>query len=208
LVSAATNGTTHRRTPRVGSAVKYRTIVADPPWPIADVRSRPWCRKGGRRARDTYLPYDLMTVDAIQALPVAELAEPDAHLFLWVTAQFNSQGIGMATARAWGFERVSEIVWEKPNFGLGAFPRPTHEILLISRRGKLPFTGPRNVRSVQRWAVEYDTTNHGKQHSRKPEGAMDLIEQASPGPYIELFGRRQRLGWDTWGNECFQSVAL
>lgn len=182
----------------MSSGRQYRTIVADPPWPIADLRSRPWCRKGGRRRRDTFLPYDVMTLEAIQALPVSALADADAHLFLWVTAQFNSEGVGVATARAWGFERVSEIVWEKPNFGLGAFPRPTREILLVCRRGTLPFGGPRNVRSVQKWAVSY-TNNGGKAHSQKPEAAMDLIEMVSPGPYVELFSRRHRLGWDVHG---------
>jgi N6-adenosine-specific RNA methylase IME4 len=179
--------------------MKYRTIVADPPWPIADPRSRPWCRRGGRRRRDTFLPYDLMTIADIQRLPVSDLAEPDAHLFLWVTATFNAMGYGVQVAGAWGFERVAEFVWEKPNFGMGAFPRPTHEILMVCCRGALPFNGPRNVRSVQKWRIEY-TNNGGKAHSQKPEAAMDLIEQVSPGPYVELFSRRHRLGWDVWGN--------
>lgn len=50
--------------------------------------------------------------------------------------------------------------------------------------------------------------NTGKQHSRKPEGAQDLIERISPGPYLELFARRQRLGWDTWGDQALAHVAL
>lgn len=148
-----------------------------------------------------------MTLDAICALPVRALAEEDAHLFLWVTAYFNAEGHGIRTARAWGFERVAEIVWEKPNFGMGAFPRPTHEILMICRRGDLSFVGPRNVRSVQKWAVSY-TNNGGKAHSQKPEAAMDLIEQVSPGPYVELFSRRHRLGWDVWGNESANTAEM
>jgi N6-adenosine-specific RNA methylase IME4 len=122
--------------------VKYCTVVADPPWPIADPASRPWCSKGGRRRRDTFLPYDLMSLIDIQRLPVSGLAERDAHLFLWVTATFNAMGYGVQVADAWGFERVAEIVWEKPNFGLGAFPRPTHEILMVCRRGVLPPPAP------------------------------------------------------------------
>lgn len=80
--------------------MKYRTIVADPPWPIADVRSRPWIHAGSRRARATQLPYSLMTVDDICALPVSNLAEDDAHLYLWITTGFNRQGIGIRVAGA------------------------------------------------------------------------------------------------------------
>jgi len=45
-------------------------------------------------------------------------------------------------------------------------------------------------------------------HSAKPEAFIDLVEQVSPGPYLELFARRQRLGWDTWGNEALEHVEL
>jgi len=187
----------------------YRTICADPPWPIGDPRRRLRMGAGGRRRRSTELSYCLMSVDDIIALPVAPLADDDAHLFLWVTAQFNAEGVGVQVARAWGFERVSEIVWEKNNFGMGAFPRPTHEILMVCRRGSLPFNAPANVRSVQKWGVAYARNGKtGKEHSRKPEAAMDLIEQVSPGPYLELFSRRHRLGWDVWGDQSAGTVAL
>lgn len=162
---------------------RYRTIVADPPWPMAEVRCRPWSGAGGRRRRATRFPYATMSLDDIMALPVSEMAEDDAHLYLWVPAKLNREGKGVATAKAWGFEVVSEIVWLKPSFGMGRFPRPGHEIVLVCRRGHLPFTAPFNV------------------HSAKPDGFMDLVEIASPGPYLELFSRRARLGWDTWGDE-------
>ena len=186
----------------------YRTIVADPPWPVkGDAQIQPWViGPGGRRKRATVWQYPLMTLAEIHALPVADLAEEDAHLYLWTTAKLNARGLGIATLEAWGFKWVGEIVWRKSNFGMGAFPRPQHEILIVARRGKLPFTR-RDVGSVLDWKQDY-TANGGKRHSVKPEGALDLIESASPGPYIELFARRQRLGWDTWGNECFNHVEM
>jgi N6-adenosine-specific RNA methylase IME4 len=67
------------------------------------------------------------------------------------------------------------------------------------------FRGRRDVRSVQRWSQRYDK-NHGKRHSAKPEGAIDLIEEFSPAPYVELFARRHRLGWDVWRNESANSA--
>jgi len=189
--------------------VKYRTIVADPPWPVvgdAAVMVPPWCGKGGRRTRDTFFPYETQCYEWIDSLPVANLAEADAHLYLWVPAWLNREGIGVRTVRAWGFECVSEIVWAKPNFGLGKFPRPQHEILLVCRRGTLPFR-LNDVGSVQRWRQTYEN-GKGKWHSAKPEAAMDLIEQASPPPYVELFSRRHRLFWDVWGNESANTAML
>ena len=183
----------------------YRTIVADPPWPFHDARSRPWASKGGRRSRDTFFPYEVQSLEWIEALPVAGLAEAEAHLYLWVPAGFNREGIGVRVARAWGFDVVSEIVWDKINFGLGKFPRPQHEILLVCRRGSLPFE-TRNNGSVQRWHAPRAKGNGGRIHSAKPEGSYDLIEAASPGPYIELFSRRARLGWATWGDEALHGT--
>lgn len=184
--------------------------MADPPWRLvgdATARTRPWASKGGRRARETFFPYKTQTLEWIQSLPVATLAEDDAHLYLWVPASFNREGHGAATARAWGFNVVSEIVWDKINFGLGKFPRPQHEILLVCRRGSLPFE-TRNNGSVQRWHAPRAKNNGGRIHSAKPDGSFDLIEQASPGPYVELFSRRSRLGWDAWGDESLQTAEL
>lgn len=187
--------------------MKYRTIVADPPWPVGDIRLRPWVMgAGGRRKRATVMPYNLMPMDAIKALPVADMAEDDAHLYLWITAELNARGEGIAVCDAWGFRRIGEIVWRKNNFGMGAFPRPQHEIIVVARRGRLPF-GRRDVGSVQQWAQDY-SANGGKRHSVKPEGFLDLVESTSPGPYLEMFARRNRLGWDTWGNECLEHVAV
>lgn len=179
--------------------MRYRTIVADPPWPFHDARSRPWASKGGRRRRDTVFPYEVQPLEWIEALPVADVAAPDSALFLWVPAGFNREGIGVRVARAWGFDPFSEIVWDKINFGLGKFPRPQHEILLVCRRGKHSFE-TRNNGSVQRWHAPRMKNNGGRIHSAKPDGSYDLIEAASPGPYLELFARRQRLGWDALGD--------
>jgi N6-adenosine-specific RNA methylase IME4 len=147
-----------------------------------------------------------MTLEEIEALPVADLAEPDAHLYLWITAGLNRQGVGVRVAQAWGFEVVSEIVWAKRNFGLGVFPRPQHEPLLVCRRGKLPFNVT-NAGSVQTW--DHPRRHDGsKIHSAKPDAAIDLIEQASPGPYVELFARRARFGWDYYGDESLGTAEM
>jgi N6-adenosine-specific RNA methylase IME4 len=185
----------------------YRTIVADPPWPMKEVRRRAWGGSGGRRRRATAFPYQTTPIEWIKQLPVGQWAESDAHLYLWVPAKLNREGLGVRTATAWGFKVLSEIVWKKRNFGLGAFPRPQHEILLVCRRGKLPFR-LRNIGSVQEWPHLYHPNNGGKRHSGKPHGAYNLIEAASPGPYLELFARDWRPGWDAWGDEAPGAIPL
>jgi N6-adenosine-specific RNA methylase IME4 len=40
-----------------------------------------------------------------------------------------------------------------------------------------------------------------REHSRKPDEIYDIIEECSPGPYLELFARFRREGWTQWGNE-------
>jgi N6-adenosine-specific RNA methylase IME4 len=176
-----------------GLTPPYATIVADPPWPTT------WNgAPGGRRARDTRLSYSLLPVEGIAGLPVSELAAKNAHLWLWVTPQLNRRGVGVQVAEAWGFRVHDEMVWRKPNFGAGAFPRHGHEILLVCRRYNALAPRRRDVHPVQDWRSPY-TDNGGKAHSRKPDGAYDLIAEVSPAPRVELFARSPRLGWDHWG---------
>ena len=191
---------------------RYRTIVADPPWPLQ--WSMPKFRNGGKWKPGRYeikkreLGYETMPVDAIAALSVEAIAERDAHLFLWVPDQFLIDGSAKLVAEAWGFSPGRLIVWHKPQWGLGTFPRPQHESLLVCKRGSLPFT-VNNAGSVQRWPTpRLNGGNRGKSHSAKPDAALDLIEQASPGPYVELFARRARFGWDYWGDQSLETATL
>lgn len=184
---------------------KYRTIIADPPWEINRRMGT-----GGRRANATEVPYDFMDVDAIKALPVEDLADDGAHLFLWTTRKNFREGIAADVARAWGFEPVGEIVWGLRNPGMGSSGLGNdHEPVLVARRGNLPFTGP--MMGVWFWRQTYEYGSAGvpqKVHSAKPTGFHELVEQASPGPYLELFARTEHLGWDTWGNESLGTAEM
>lgn len=186
----------------------YVTIAADPPWPIewrggsARRDGRGVVRYGGKVA----LPYKPMSIDDICALPVDRVAAADAHLYLWIPDRFLVEGVAARVARAWGFKPGRCIVWwAKRGYGLGTFPRPAHEALVVCKRGSLPFAVS-NEGSVQEWKQPYE--RGARKHSAKPEGAYDLIERASPGPYLELFARRGRLGWDHWGDEALQTAEL
>ena len=200
--------------------MKYRSILADPPWPFQ------WGGgKGGRRRRETELGYKTMTIEEIAAFNVQALAASTANLFLWATDEVYREGQAVSVARAWGFEPVGvSLVWCKDNFGPGLFPRPGHEHLLVCRtkgkkaiwtqewnetKGEMDWIYEvKATMSWQRWGQERGAKNGGKQHSRKPEGAADLIEIVSPGPYLEMFSRRTRFGWDSWGDQGLTHVNL
>jgi N6-adenosine-specific RNA methylase IME4 len=185
---------------------RYRTIVADPPWEFV------WNgAPGGRRRNQTDDGYKKMPLSWImEAGRYLPLGCGGATLFLWTTQDVLHRGDAWKVAGAWGFgERVGEFIWRKPNFGAGAFPRIGHETCVIYKRGRgsLKPDAPRDVHSVQTWAQDY-SNNSGKKHSAKPDGLYDLIEQAHEGPYLELFARRARFGWDYWGDQSLGTAEM
>ncbi|MCL5736982.1 MAG: MT-A70 family methyltransferase [Actinobacteria bacterium] len=176
--------------------MKYRTIVADPPWHYKSTLP------GWQGATDTprsTVPYGTMSIDEIAALPVRDLANVDAHLYLWTTN--THMEYAWKIARAWGFKPSTTLVWCKPPRGFAGFPtyNSTTEFVLFCRRGSL--------KATQRIDTSWFEWPRGS-HSAKPEAFLDMVEQVSPGPYLELFARRNRLGWDTWGNECCEHISL
>lgn len=197
----------------------FKTIVADPPWQMKWTGGAA-TRKNGRgevhinHKFKAPLPYETMSIDAICALPIGDMATAAAHLYLWIPDQFLIAGDGARVAAAWGFTPIRLLVWRKTGFGLGRFPRPQHEAVIVCKRGSLPFAIA-DVGSVQTWKMPYKriVTSTGRagaarDHSRKPEELQDLVERASPGPYLELFARRARPGWSSWGDQVASDVAM
>lgn len=45
-------------------------------------------------------------------------------------------------------------------------------------------------------------------HSVKPDAFLDMVEAALPGPYLEMFARRARFGWDYWGDESLGTAEI
>jgi N6-adenosine-specific RNA methylase IME4 len=181
--------------------LSYRTIVADPPWTVERV-----IRAGGRRARSTEVPYAMLSIDEIAALPVAEIADDDAHLYLWSTRRLFREGAAATVARAWGFDPVGEVIWGLRNPGMGTRSHANdHEPILVAVRGSLPFTASEPM-GVHFWRQLY--VGGGKAHSAKPEAFLDAVEAWSPAPRAELFARRARFGWDyPLGNQALGGVA-
>ncbi len=178
--------------------MKYRTIVADPPWDY-DRTGVTFHDATGGAFTGTGPPYDSMSLGEMVDLPIRELAERDAHLYLWTTQRYIRDGFWLA--EAWGFNVSSVLVWCKPIRGwtVGGTFMSTTEFALFCRRGSLKA----KTRIDRQW-FEWPRAAH----SAKPEAFLDLVEQVSPGPYLELFARRNRLGWDTWGNEALEHVQM
>ena len=170
---------------------RYRTIVADPPWETK--RGPEWGSNGAKRP----LTYPTMTLKAIAWVPVRRVAEDDAHLYIWTINKYLRQTYHIA--QVWGFEPSTVLVWcKRPNgLGLGGTYSLTTEYVLFARRGHLAAT--------KRVDTTWFEWTRGE-HSAKPEAFLDMVESVSPGPYLEMFARRQRLGWDTWGNEALEHV--
>jgi len=165
---------------------RYSTVLADPPWNIEQL---------GKRGAERH--YNLLPVSAIAALPVSRLAAADAHCWLWVTNA--SLWAGKQVLEAWGFQYRSILTWIKPKFGLGAYLRNQTEHLLLGVRGRAPI----QFRGQGSWLYA-----PVQEHSHKPEEQYAVIERCSPGPYLELFARRPRLGWHVWGNQVDSDVQL
>lgn len=197
--------------------MKYSTLTADPPWNEITTR----IGSGGRRANTTTLAYGnrLLTTDEIASFPVATIAAERSHLYLWATRRAFREGDAVRVARAWGFEPVGELIWGLRNTGTGSgLTVNGHEPILLASRGGLPFVFPAGVQSpggVYFWRQVYEYGPAGvpqKVHSAKPPSLGDLVEQTSPGPYVELFARSNargaRLGWDFFGDESLGTAEL
>jgi N6-adenosine-specific RNA methylase IME4 len=194
------------------SETRFATIVADPPWayddgwPVGSEYSQTgrYAERHGQtweRNRRTPMGYRSMTVEQITALPVASLAAPDAHLYLWTTNRYLFDA--KAVAEAWGFRYAQLLVWAKTPMGKGpggTWAQST-EYVLFCRRGSL--------KSLQRFdSTWFNWKRMGKAHSRKPDAFLDMVEQASPGPWLEMFARRARFGWEYWGDESLNTVEV
>ncbi|MGQ0752390.1 MAG: MT-A70 family methyltransferase [Betaproteobacteria bacterium] len=173
---------------------KFRTVLADPPWQFQN--------KTGKIAPEhkRLNRYDTMSLDDILDLPVSQITDEIAHLYLWVPNAVLPDGLRVM--KAWGFQYKSNIVWHKvrkdggpDGRGVGFYFRNTTELILFGIKGKNARTlspGRRQVNIIRTMKRE---------HSRKPDEQYSIIESCSSGPFIELFARGTQPGWTAWGYE-------
>lgn len=171
---------------------KYSVIYADPPWSF-DV----WSGAGKDRAAENHYP--TMTQADIEALPVADMAADDCALIMWAVMPQLPEAL--AVIKAWGFEyKTCAFVWvkttqdgERPATGMGYWTRANAEICLLATRGS-----PARLNADVHQVIMSPRT----EHSRKPDEVAARIERLLPGPYLEMFARSPREGWDVWGNQA------
>ncbi|HEY7492013.1 MAG TPA: MT-A70 family methyltransferase [Candidatus Tectomicrobia bacterium] len=171
----------------------FGTVLADPPWRFAN-RTGKMAPEHRRLSR-----YATMTQQEIGSLPVAQLVLPRSHLYLWVPNALILEGLEVM--RCWGFTYKTNLVWYKvrrdggpDRRGVGFYFRNVTELVLFGTRGTLRTLAPGRRQ-------ENILVSRKREHSRKPDELYAIIEQCSPGPYLELFARQARPGWRQWGNE-------
>ncbi len=162
---------------------KYRCIVIDPPWDFGD--------EGDVSQMGRGIPkYATMPIDEVERLPVAELADDDCHLYLWITNRSLPKGFRLL--EAWGFRYITTLTWCKPSIGVGNYFRNNTEHMLFAVKGSQRLTRF----DVGTWFQ----APRGKEHSEKPDEAYSLIASCSPGPRLDMFARKARDGFTIWGN--------
>jgi len=181
---------------------RYRTIVADPPWQF----DQSWLtgnyliygvKEGNVQTKRHYkrgavANYPVMSMDELRMLPIGLWAADNAHLYVWTT---NSHMVeAHQITKAWGFEPKTILTWVKPRLGMGTYYRNNTEHVVFAVRGSCP---------VLRHDVRTAFTGAQGGHSEKPDVFYDIVQSMSLGPYLDVFARKQRMGWDSWGDEAY-----
>lgn len=179
--------------------MKFKCIVADPPWPYnirgpaSSKEHRPNSHGAATSSRERY---GAMSIMELCHLSIGEKAEDNAHLYLWTTNSFMVEA--HTVAENWGFKPKTIITWVKkkadgtPSMKTGFYYRGATEHCLFCVRGSLRLLGSPHP-------TVFETPR--LPHSVKPEYFYTMVEQQSPGPYLELFARKYRDNWVGWGDE-------
>lgn len=172
------------------SGFRAGAILADPPWLFRT-------RSAAGEGRSANLHYKTDGIEAIMALPVAALAADDCVLFMWMVDWCPADAL--AVIAAWGFEhKTTAFTWAKQNadgsdfMGQGYWTRANPEVCWLATKGK-----PKRLDAGVRQLL----TSPIGEHSAKPDAIYERIERLVGGPYLEVYARRPRPGWLSWGNE-------
>lgn len=174
-------------------AQRFGTILIDPPWRFIN-RTGKVAPEHRRLAR-----YKTMSLKELERLSVGQLTKPASHIYLWCPNALLAEGLHLL--KAWGFTYKTNIIWYKvrkdggpDGRGVGFYFRNVTEMVLFGVKRSLRTLAPGRRQTniiVQR----------KREHSRKPPNLFQIIEDCSPGPFVELFARERKLGWEQWGDE-------
>lgn len=187
-----------------GQSGKYKTIVIDPPWKYGVWGKRNEITSSYKKFKvniETPLPYPYMTLDEIKALPIKDLADENCELYVWTTQKYLP--VTFELIDHWGFKYCTTLSWcKKPRgTGQGGVYCPTTEFIVHGRIGNMP-----KVKRID--STWFEVKRPHNSHSTKPEFFQDMIETVSDAPRLEMFARREREGWDVFGNEVSNSIKL
>ena len=175
---------------------EYRTILLDPPWPE---------RGGGKIKRGADRHYELLNVrDMPRVILTSGAFTPaeNAHLYCWTTNNYIGKALWLGETL--GFTYKTIVTWPKQRTGIGQYFRGKTEHLLFFVRGR--GLAPNVCTESKSLSTLLENATHDRKHSRKPPEAYALIEARSKGPYLEMFAREPRGGWDSWGNQIAEAA--
>lgn len=176
----------------------WRTLLLDPPWPYEQKLTAEDARGGAKKH------YESMSIGEIASLPIADIAAEDCQLWLWTTNSHLPAAFPLL--EAWGFTYRSTCTWVKGRedgpiqIGLGYWLRGATEHLLLASRGD----ARRKLRGEHgATGMAWSTVIHARKgkHSEKPEASYRMIEAMSEEPRLELFARKRRPHWASFGNQ-------
>ena len=165
---------------------KYRIVYADPPWSYHKQIT-------GTMPQDHY---KLMTLDDICNMPIKNISENNAVLFLWVVVPQIEEALQVI--KSWGFKYKTHFVWDKVKHNMGHYSSVRHELLFICTKGSCQ---PDNLKLFDSVYSEERT-----EHSKKPDYFRNIITTLYLGNKIELFARTKVDGWDFFGNELLGNM--
>ena len=168
---------------------KYRVFYADPPWKYNDSGVVTEDDNYGRAERH----YKTMSTKEICELPIKELTDENAVLFLWVTSPFLEDGFKVISS--WGFEYKTSFVWDKIKHNFGHYNSVRHEFLLVCTKGSC-------IPDAKKLYDSVVSIERSKVHSEKPDFFRKMIDELyTHGNRIELFGKKENENWTVWGNQ-------
>lgn len=186
---------------------KYKTIVADPPWqykgngPASSQSHRP---NSYGASPSSSQRYGSMTIEELKGLPIKNITEEKAHLYLWVTNAFIERGWQLC--KDWGFDPKTVVTWGKiksdgtPSMKTGYYFRGATEHFIFATKG--------NLRLKNKVCRPTLYLSPRLPHSVKPDWFYELVQNCSEGNFLELFARKDRKGWDQFGNQAKNSIVF
>lgn len=167
-----------------GTPMKYGAIYIDPPWSFKN-----YSQKGEDKNPNQHYP--CMKYEDMAVLPIGEMASDNCAMFMWIVDTHLPEALKLFSDYGFDYKTIA-FIWDKDRLGLGYWTRKMAEVCLLATRGK-PKRKNKDVRQILRAPI--------REHSRKPDLFYGRIESLVDGPYLEVFARQRRSGWDQWGNE-------